>query len=183
MADVLLKGLLEIEKKIGETFGKIQAGKQMRTEIGTFVQDRLRAQVRRGKPLNDTGTFPSLKESTKIIREALAGTNTTHPTFKVNKSNLTFSGQLVDAIVFRLLGRSLIRIEVANTPRRVLKSAPGVKKDLEVKSNREVDKDLRSRGFVMYTAQGIESEDKVFKRINNIVKKFVRRAIKTNFGS
>ncbi len=179
MAKVKLKGLPEIEKKIERTFDKVSSSKQMRNEIGEFVVGRIQGEARRGRPLNEQRKFPPLKESTKAIREALASKNPTHPTFSVNRSNLTFSGQLIDNIVFEL-GRKVITIFVDNTLRfPIVGSDDGQNR----KTNREVDRDLRKRGFFLYTAKGIDSNERVGKRINNIVKKFVRRAIKINFGS
>lgn len=179
MAKAILKGLPEVEKNIELTFKKVTENKQMRREIGEFVVGRIQGEARRGRPLNDRGSFPPLKESTKAIREALASDNPTHPTFSVNRSNLTFSGQLIDNIVFEL-GRTVIEIFVDNTRRRPIK---GRSQAENMKTNKEVDAELRKRGFVLYTAKGIDSEPRVGKRINNIVKKFVRRAIKVNFGS
>lgn len=179
MAKVNITGIPEIEKKIEETFGKVTENKQMRKEIGEFVVGRIQGEARRGKPLNDSGTFPPLKESTKIIRQSLATKNPTHPTFSVNRSNATFSGQLIDSIVFEL-GKTVIQIFVDNTRRIPIVGAKDADNN---KTNKEVDKDLRRRGFFLYTAKGIDSNARIGKRINNIVKKFVRRAIKVNFDT
>lgn len=179
MAKVSIKGIPEIEKAINRTFDKVVENKQMRQEIGEFVVGRIQGEARRGKPLNSSRTFPPLKESSKAIREALSSKNPTHPTFSVNRSNLTFSGQLIDNIVFEL-GRTVISIFVDNTRRFPI---VGQKAESNNKTNREVDRDLRKRGFFLYTAKGIDSEPRVIKRINNIVKKFVRRAIKVNFDT
>jgi len=179
MAKVNIKGIPAVERRIKDTFEKVTESKQMRTEIGEFVVGRIQGEARRARPLNDSRSFPPLKESTKAIRESLSSKNPTHPTFSVNRSNLTFSGQLIDNIVFEL-GRTVISIFVDNTLRR---PTVGARDEDNRKSNREVDRDLRRRGFFLYTAKGIESESRVTKRINNIVKKFVRRAIKINFGS
>ena len=177
MAKVSVKGIPAIEKKIEKTFEKVARNNAMRKDIGDFVTGRIQLQARRGKPLNDTGAFPPLKDSTKAIRESLASKNPTHPTFNVNRSNLTFSGQLIDSIVYEL-GKTVITIFVENTRRFPI---IGQDKESNNKRNKEVDRELRKRGFFLYTAKGIDSEPKVIKRINNIVKKFVRRAIKANF--
>ena len=179
MAKVTLKGIPEVEKRIKQTFTKVTENTQMRKEIGDFVVGRIQGEARRGKPLNDNRTFPPLKESSKAIREALSSKNPTHPTFSVNRSNLTFSGQLIDNIVYEL-GRTVISIFVDNTRRFPI---VGQNAESNNKTNKEVDRELRRRGFFLYTAKGIDSEPRVIKRINNIVKKFVRRSIKVNFDS
>lgn len=180
----------------------------MREEIGEFLITRIKGEARRGKPLNGLRWFPPLAPSTKMIREALSGVNETHPAFKYDRSNLTFSGQLIDAVVFELTDDH-IKIFVDRTRRRPLRgvsfgrgdfkaigeavrSAGGnqfattaivknVRDQKNNKTNTEIDKDLRKRGFILFNKAGIESEPRVMLRINNIVKKFVRRAIKVNF--
>lgn len=179
MAKVNLRGIPEIEKRINQTFKKVTENKAMKKEIGEFLVGRIQGEARRGKPLNEKRSFPPLKDSTKAIREALASKNPTHPTFSVNRSNLTFSGQLIDNIVFEVSKR-IITIFVDNTRRFPI---VGADEESNRKTNREVDKELRKRGFELYTAKGIDSEPKILKRINNIVKKVVRRAIKVNFDS
>ena len=179
MAKVSIKGIPAVEKEIKKVFGKVTQGRQMRKDIGDFVVTRIQAEARRGKPLNENRSFPPLKDSTKAIRESLSSKNPTHPTFSVNRSNATFSGQLIDSIVFKL-GKTVISIFVENTRRSPIVGATDKSNN---KTNRQVDKDLRERGFEIYTAKGIDSEPRIKKRINNIVKKFVRRAIKVSFGS
>jgi hypothetical protein len=182
MAKVNIRGLVALEKNIENTFTKVRESKQMRKDIGEFVVGRIKAEARRTKPLNDSRSFPGLKDSSKSIRKYLAALNPTHPTYKATRSNLTLTGQLINAIVYRLTGKSVLVIEVEDSIRDpYIKNRKGEIGD--VKTNREVDKDLRKRGFVLYTAKGIDSEPRVGKRINNIVKKYVRRAIKVNFGS
>ena len=185
IAKVKITGIPELEKRIEETFGKVRESRQMRTEVGEFLVERIKGEARRGKPLNDDRSFPELRSVTQIIREDLAQQNATHPTFKVERSNITFTGQLVDSLRYLLLDKKIV-IEVPNTRRRKLKSK-GVIVESQIGirpalTNKEVDRNLRRLGFDFYTAEGIESEERVLRRINNILKKFVRRAIKINFG-
>lgn len=181
MGKVNIKGIPELEKNIEKTFDKVVRSQQMKNEIGQFTVGRIQAEARRARPLNKQRAFPNLKDSTVNIRESRANFNTTHPTFKPSRSNLTFTGQLIDAIVYGLLDKGRIQIEVADTFRDPVITASG---DLEGgNTNKEVDADLRRRGFVLFSKAGIDSEPRILRRINNIAKKFVRRAIKVNFGS
>ena len=177
MASAKLKGVEEVIKNIQETFRKTRESRQMNEEIGKFVRTRLRAEIRRRKPLNNTRSFPELKESTKNIRASRSKNTSTHPTFSENRSNITFSGQLVDAINFEVERGGKVVLRVDSTRRQP--TFPGE----EIKTNKEVFDDLASRGFVAYTATGIEREPRILQRINSIVKQFLRRAIKVNFGS
>jgi hypothetical protein len=193
MAKVKIKGLQAVEKNILDTFDKVRKGKALRLELGTFVVKRIQAEARRAKPLNNSRTFPALKDVTRLIREALSSINNTHVTFKANRSNLTFSGQLIDAISFVIARNASIFIFVENTKRKLIRDrddtfdidsqAHNKRKAKETKTNRAVDRDLRRRGFKLYTAKGIEKEPRVSKRMNAITKKYIRRAIKANFGT
>lgn len=182
MAKVKISGIPEIERKIEETFGKVRRSPEINKEIGKFVTDRIRFEARRGKPLNVERRFPDLKKSSVSIRTYLAALNPTQVTFKPNRSNTTLTGQLLNAVVYELLPRAGISIFVDKTIRDPYiinrKGEIG-----EVLRNSEVDRELRKRGFEIYTAKGIESEPQILKRINAILKKYVRRAIKANFGS
>lgn len=183
MATVKVKGLDQLENKVKKTFKDILDAKAMRTEIGEFLVERIQLEARRGRPLNDTRSLPDLKDSTKRIRQELSKLNPTHPSYQAGRSNVTFTGQLVDALAFRLRADRVIVIRVAKTLRRILQGAISKPKSGIPPNNRQVDRDLRDRGFFMFTVKGVDSEPKIRARINNIVKKYVRRAIKVNFGS
>ena len=209
MSKVKITGIPEVEKKIRETFKKVRESEQMLRDIGEFTSERIKAQARRGKPLNDDKTFPALKKTSVAIRETLAETNSTHPTFKPSRSNLTITGQLIDAIKY-YVKKKIVFIDIEDSPRTPYRtrgrlSSKGLKsirksignlkatskfvaktkttgQDSPPPTNKELDADLRTRGFILYTAFGIESDESVMKRINGIVKSYVRRAIKINFG-
>lgn len=210
MAKVKINGIAELEADIRSTFKKVRESQQMLKEVGEFTSARIKAEARRGKPLNGTRSFPPLKETSVIIRESLSRTNETHITYKAGRSNLTFTGQLIDAIRYMVTGTK-VSIDIEDSARAPYRTRDRLSKkelgglrnsigNLKATSkfvaktrttgqltppptNKELDRDLRRRGFVLYTAKGIESDDHVLRRINNIVKKFVRRAIKVNFGS
>lgn len=181
MARVNIKGIPEIEKKYRETFKKVRKNKQMLNEVGKFSVDTIAMQARRGKPLNTTQKFPKLKPVSVGIRGHLSRNNTTHPTFKKQRSNLTFTGQLVDALQFTI-DSSVLRVDVEDSLRWPVLKKDGSPSGKDM-TNREVDADLRSRGFRMFTKKGIDSSNRFRLRINNILKKYVRRAIKFNFRS
>lgn len=179
MSKVKITGVDIVERRIKDMFSKVRKSKAMRVEIGEFVVNRVRAEARRGKPLNDARFFPSLKGSTVKRREKLSRINSTHPTFKASRANITFTGQLVNALTYRLDAEGIF-IEVADTARKKIKLLKGGDSE-EVLTNQELNEFLRQLGFEFYTASGIERETKILNRINNIVKRYVRRAIKLNF--
>lgn len=203
MAKVKITGINEVQKKIESTFKKVRESQSLLTEIGEFTVSRIAGDARRGKPLNKKRSFPALKKTTVAIRDALAKTNSVHPVFKPSRSNLTITGQLIDALKFVIKKNGVVLVEVDNSPRTPYRTrgriSAGALKSLKKSSkflsktkttgqlsppplNSELDKDLRKRGFELYTTEGLRSDVKVLSRINRIVKTFVRRAIKVNFG-
>jgi len=183
MARVKIHGLGAVQKKIEETFDRVKSSRQMNNEIGMFVQERIKAQIRRGKPLNDTGKFPKLGKGTVKWRRKLAEFNKTHAVFKDVRSNTTITGQLVNAIKYLLEGQGIISIGVKNNRRVPYVIDKNGKLEKPVLTNLEVQTNLKQLGFILYTAKGLDKAPIIGKRINNIVKKYIRRAIKVNFGS
>lgn len=181
MPKVKINGVDAVIKNMETMFKKVTTSQQMLNQIGEFTTDRMKAQIRKGKPLNNTGSFPRLKDVSVKIRKQLETLNSTHKTYKAVRSNVTFTGQLVDAIAYKIVRKSIISIDVKATTRSPINTLDG--KEKKIVTNKRVQKDLKDMGFVLYTAKGIESEANITKRINNIVKKYVRRAIKVNFGS
>lgn len=171
---VNIKNLDSVLRNTRATFKKVAQDKQMYNEIGVYVTKTVQAKVRTGKPLNNTGAFPALKDTTKKIREKLAKINETHPNFKPSKSNLTFTGQLVNAIGFKFTGRGFITLLVKDSVRRPYYGEYGKTPPL----NSELDKDLRKMGFYMFTARGIDRDKQINKRIKAIALKYLRKALR-----
>lgn len=161
--------------RLEKTFEKVKLNKQMNREIGELVTKDIRFQARRGKPLNKNRKFPDLKGSSIRIREELARFNSTHPSFSPPKSNATFTGQLLDAVTFKIV-RGLVSIFVDNTKRKPIKTGRRTSEE-EIFNNKEVDEYLRLLGFKIFTAQGVKNEKRLVKRINTIVKRTLRRAL------
>jgi hypothetical protein len=182
LAKVKIKGISQIEKKYRETFKKVKSSKPMLNEVGQFTVTTIAQSARRRKPLNSQGVFKNIKESTKRRRKSDAKYNKTHPTFSPNRSNLTFSGQLIDALRFQIKGIANIVVDVAGSLRSPRRDKKGRPIDDDLQTNQAVDADLRSRGFFLFTQKGLDDNEKYKLRINNILKKYVRRAIKVNFG-
>ena len=166
-------------KSLAEKFNKVKLNRQMNEEIGEFVVERIKLQARRGKPLNDTGSFPDLKDVSVDIRKALSDVNATHPTFSPARSNITFTGQLINALTFSFnRSEGLIELFVAKTRRNKIRRLVQFGRDPQVVFNQTVDRRLRKRGFKMFTPRGVKMNNSVIKRINNIVKRTLRRALR-----
>lgn len=182
MAKVKISGVQAVEANIKATFDKVIKSKAMKNEIGEFMVQRIQAEARRTKPLNEDRSFPQLTENTVNRRKRLATVNNTQATFKPSRSNLTFTGQLIDAIFYRINSSNEVVIDVRSSRRDPIQGIRGSALE-SPPTNKALQEELIGRGFLLYSAEGIKSEPRIMSRINNIVKKFVRRAIKVNFNS
>jgi hypothetical protein len=158
---------------------KVKFNRQMNEEIGEFLVQRIRSEARRGRPLNKSRRFPNLKSSSVRSRDRLSRFNKTGGPFRPSLSNLTLTGQLLDSIKFEF-ARAKGVIEVfARGKRKPYKTGPqrSARKTPISSRNEILDAELRKKGFKAFTPQGIKAESRITKRINNIVKRFLRRSL------
>lgn len=84
---------------------KIVNADTLKNEIGETAKKYISGQVRLGKDVETQQKFTPLKESTIEKRKYLQNYNKTHPAYSSKRSNLTFTGQLIDSITFeKILG-------------------------------------------------------------------------------
>lgn len=159
-------------------FNKVKSDERLNKEIGQFVVKRIRAEARRRKPLNNKRRFKDLSQLTIENRKRLEKFNRTDRNYSAEKSNLTFTGQLLDAITYRYLNNFLV-IEVEDNKRKPYRTGPN-SREKKVRTNREVQQFLLeiSKDFAIFTTKGIKSENKIIKRIRSIVLRFLRRELK-----
>lgn len=159
-------------------FNRVKKTKVMNDEIVDFLVERIKGEARRGRPLNNGRKFKALKSLTIENRRRLANFNKTHPAFAPTKSNLTFSGQLINA-VSGSFERDVNIIEIAETKRTGYKTGPR-SRDKNPPTNKELQQQLLkiSKSFAVFTDKGIRSDPKITKRIKNIVLRFLRRSLR-----
>ena len=172
-------------KGLRDTINKLSRDPKLETEVGQFLTERVRFEARRGKPLNDNRKFPELSDASKAIRARLQKLNRTARAYSAKKSNLTFTGQLQDAIAFKRTRKGLFELFVKATRRRPLRTGKG--KFQSSPNNKRVDEQLRSgveskqfgtRKFELFTAKGLKSDKKIPKRIKQIYLRFLRRQLR-----
>lgn len=143
------------------------------------VGERLiRGQTRSGKQLVDGGAAgrqPPLSDSWRSKRGWLSRYNQTHPAFSQNRSNLTFTGQLVDAVTSSSdkSGASVrVKFFVKDTMRQSYRGASGkpVGKPLTNQTLAEYLSD-KGRFFV-----GLDTKSRA--QINNELTRILRRRLK-----
>ena len=172
-----------LENSIRRKLDEVRDEDQLKTEIGLFLTERIRFQARVGKPLNDDGRFPPLKDkntskgglpSTVERREYLSRFNKTDSTFASRRSNLTFTGQLLDGLAFNRVKNGIDLLFKGK--RKPYRTGPK-SRERNPLSNAELDVELRKIGFFAFTKPGIEANRKITRQISRIVSRFLRRKL------
>ena len=101
MARIRVKG---IDEAIRRTKLKITAGIQsegLLKDIGEFLVKNIKGSARTGKETESQKGFDDLEKSTIKNRDYLSRYNKTSSFYRRDKSNLTFSGQLLDSLKYK----------------------------------------------------------------------------------
>lgn len=164
-------------KKVVTAFEKVRRNPQMNKEIGEFLVKRIKAETRRKKPFNKTRSFPSLKTSTIRGRTRLAKLNKTHITFGPDRSNLTFTGQLIEGIKFTIK-KTIITIATSGKRKTIRIGQKRSAKKTPISSRNEIlVKALADKGFFLLVDGVVSEDEKIINRVSNIVLKFIRRSL------
>lgn len=86
--------------------------------IGSEAIRLIRGETRSGKSIPQSAKHRSLSPAWIVRRGQLSAFNSTHETYSQRRSNLTFTGQLLDSLIYRVK-RSIVEISVppsARTP-------------------------------------------------------------------
>lgn len=168
------KSIESVQANVKRAFDKVIANQKLLNELGETIVKDIRGLNRTGKSPKTGQKHPSLTPYTIKERGKLAETNQTAETYKQEKSNVTFTGQLLDSIE-----------SSSNGPGSIIIKAEGDHKQLkgkiiqaigEKKTNDEIITDLKSRGFYV---MGIR--DKLIPRLRKMVIAYIRRASNTLF--
>lgn len=129
------------------------------------------ARSRRGLDDNSNRkTFPTPLDSEWVsYRSKLAGINKTHPAYSKGRSNITFTGQLLNSIKAFFEG-STITIKPTGMHRGYKQIRGGRSKSVE---NEVIAEGLESRG---YKFLGVD--DKTEKKIKTEITRFIRRLLR-----
>lgn len=99
------KAIGNIERKIKKTL----SDKKLLNNIGEFLVEDIQNTTRKGRVV-ESEKFkgnPKLKPSTKKWRKKYSQVNPTDGAFSPNKSNLTFTGELIRSITHKISGSKL----------------------------------------------------------------------------
>ena len=183
MAKVNVKAdLPAIKKRIQETFELTKGNLEAHQQAGEIVEKRIRAEAKRGKPLNKDRSFPDLKTNTIRNREYLEAFNRTDNVFLPPRSNLTFTGQLIDAILYEIqndAGLYKILIQVVDSKRIPYRTGPNSSQK-NPPNNKELAEILAKQGFILFDGDVVANDDSIRKRVSTVFRRALRRAIAVN---
>lgn len=143
-----IQGLQNIRSRIEKVFNEVLKDKANADEIGNAISEEHKRMIRTGKSPADGNSFKKLAKSTVKRRDWLAKYNATHEKYSKGKSNLTFTGQLVEAITFKFDGRNKYDIYVDGTRREPYRGKSGSYSS-NIPNNQEVAKHQRQQGRPM----------------------------------
>lgn len=139
---------------------------KLKDEMIEIAIKQIQGQTRSGNDLASGGKQASLAPSTVEQREYLAKHNTTHPSYKKARSNLTLTGQLLDSLVGQKF-RGFIKIVLKGTRK------PYRKGSRKSRTNNFVAAKLKEQG-----RQFLGKSPLMTKQIKIAIQRFIRRALR-----
>jgi len=139
--------------------------------LGRFTVNRVKKVVRSGISPVTEQPFKPLKKSTIRRRENLSAINRTHPRFSPAFSNLTFTGQLLNALTYLIEKKTLINKIRVMTEDSIRKPYRGV--DELPKNNKQVQQSVEEERPYM----GLDSigEDELRQIVINELEKQLKK--------
>ena len=156
--------------KFKQDFDKSLDSKAMQKEVGEFLVDRIVKQARSRKPMNKSRTLPNLSDKWKTRRGKLSKVNPTHKTYSKNRSNITFTGELLDSITYKFKKKDGFTFFLKGK-HKGYKGLKG-KRGKSVK-NSEIAKGLAELGYIFMS----KIDDKGIERIKKIYIRHLRRIL------
>jgi hypothetical protein len=136
-----ITGIKESGDKLRQFLQSAIKDKDVLEELGTFSSSEIK---KRTTARLEEYKQPDIEETTIKRRKSLIEQGNKSEFARANRSNLTLSGQLLDAIKYRInQSKALITIFLSDE-RRPYKGKSG--QDLEAKSNNQIKKDLEAIG-------------------------------------
>jgi hypothetical protein len=93
------ESLKNVEESVRRIFNKVMNNKVMLKEVGETAITDIQFQTRRGKSIPLGGKFTALGKKWVKEREKIELATPTHAAYETRRSNLTITGQLLDAMV------------------------------------------------------------------------------------
>jgi hypothetical protein len=184
MAEIKVIIPKNLQKRIVGKIDKIISNSKLLEEIGQFASEDIKRKAKTRKPYNANRSFPELADSTIARRQRLKQFNETTNVFSPKRSNLSFTGQLLDSITYRLKQTANQVIVFLDGVRKPYKTGPKSQAKISRynRTNAALASTLKDKGFVVFNPLVVGQDQNFKKRINTIIKRFIRRNLKPNLG-
>jgi len=169
----MVRNVKKMREKVRIFFDKKLTDKRLMKDIGGFSAQRIQTETRKGKSLVTGKRLKKIKPITKTLRDILSRYNRVARAFVANKSQLTFSGQLLDSIKFTAdATKNQADIFPSGSRRKLQKPLKGLK-GKEITNNVDLFKDLRARGF-----EFLGLDKRAIAQIKKIILRDIRRKLR-----
>lgn len=159
---------LKVTAKISKEFDRYSKDKVFLEKAGKIITDNIKSDSKLGKSY--TGDkFPPLEKSTKEYKKYLAPFNTLGDLYGPRKSNITFTGQLIKSIIYKVKANTIEIFSKEN--RQPYKGPNGAFKNTA--TNPEILGHLKKRGWDIL---GVSKSSK--KQIVSKFKELLRRKMR-----
>lgn len=160
-----------LEKSVRDAFNKAIRSKAMLTEIGDEIVTDIKDQTQnKAKSIPLQSRLKSLSKAWVKRRARLAEFNDTDPAYQATKSNLTFTGQLLNSLKHKILGVGKLEVFFDGTHQPY----KGVK-------GKNLGKPISNEDLAGYVAENgrpfVGIRPLMQRKITRIVRTYVRRAL------
>lgn len=178
--DVKIKGVSRVQQSVKDLFKKVVTSKETLNQIGEKVVFLTKGTIRTGKSPDAQGgnasSFQPITEGWINRKERLKDFNDASEFYRKGKSNLTFTGQLVDSLDYELKQSSIIIRAFGS--RKLYKGVNGKALPDQAKTNNEVVSSLKELGFNVFgiTRQMVVVANKIVRTgMVNILRSFNKK--------
>jgi|694.fasta_scaffold02549_29 hypothetical protein len=170
------KSIDRLESDVKFKLKSVLENKQMLNEVGTLAVDMLKFSSRKGTSPVTGEKFKRLSKPWIKKRAKIAESTRIHPAYSKSRSNLTLTGQLMDAITHSVVGRTVrIVFDGFHEPYSI-KTKKGISR---------VGKRIRNADLARFVAEagraffgfGRVMEQKLLAQAKKIVIRYIRRNI------
>lgn len=163
------KSVVRAEETVRQAFKKVINNKEMLNEIGTTLVKDIQFQTKRGVSIPNESRISPLSASWIERRDSLSSVNSTSEVYGKRRSNLSFTGQLLNSVKHFILGPGKIEIKATGN-RQPYKNLNGTNQK-NTPSNEELADFVAEQGRKFI---GVRAEMK--PRLRKIVLGFIRRS-------
>jgi hypothetical protein len=165
-----IKGFKSVNRRLKSTLNKARPA--LLNEIGKTAVRRIKGGTRSPKDRMSNQKIPELKDTTIEHRRYLQRFNRTHSTFSPRRSNLTITGQLIDAVTYSKKSNQ-VEIFVKDSARKKYKTG-GDGGTHRPPTNQELSQFLSKKGF-KFMRIGKSAREQIENKINRELRRKLRR--------